>query len=114
MSAEKLIERDPEKLGGTPVFAGTRVPIKNLFDCLEGGESLEEFLDQFPTVTREQAFGVLEASQRALLVENETNGKELNSKLVTMEETMNDELFLTDLRETMEDFRHADAEETPA
>jgi uncharacterized protein (DUF433 family) len=71
MSTEKLIERDPEKLNGTPVFAGTRVPVKNLFDCLEGGESLEEFLDQFPTVTREQALGVLEESKKMLLTENE-------------------------------------------
>ena len=60
MSAEKLIERDPEKLSGTPVFAGTRVPVKNLFDYLEGGDSLDVFLDDFPTVTREQALGVLE------------------------------------------------------
>jgi uncharacterized protein (DUF433 family) len=71
MSTEKLIERDPEKLSGTPVFAGTRVPVKNLFDCLEGGESLEEFLDQFPTVAREQALGVLEESKKMLLTENE-------------------------------------------
>ncbi len=67
----QLIERDPEKLGGTPVFFGTRVPIKNLFDCLEGGESLDEFLDQFPTVTREQALGVLEVSKQWLLTEYE-------------------------------------------
>ena len=73
------------------------MPIKNLFDCLAGGESLEEFLDQFPTVTREQALGVLEASQRAVLAEAETNG-ELNSKLVAMQEAMTDELFLADLR----------------
>lgn len=71
MSTEKFIKRDPEKLSGTPVFAGTRVPVKNLFDCLEGGESLEEFLDQFPTVTREQALGVLEESKKMLLTENE-------------------------------------------
>ena len=71
MNAEKLIERDPEKLGGTPVFAGTRVPIQNLFDCLAGGESLEEFLDQFPTVTRDQVLGVLEVSKRMLLAEHE-------------------------------------------
>jgi uncharacterized protein (DUF433 family) len=71
MSTEKLIERDPEKMSGTPVFAGTRVPIKNLFDCLEGGDSLEEFLDQFPTVTREQALGVLEASKEMLLADHE-------------------------------------------
>jgi uncharacterized protein (DUF433 family) len=63
MSTSDLIERDPEKLSGTPVFFGTRVPIKNLFDCLEAGESLDEFLDQFPTVTREQALRVLELSK---------------------------------------------------
>lgn len=50
-----LIESDPEKLGGTPVFRGTRVPIKNLFDYLEGGDSLDVFLDDFPIVTRKQA-----------------------------------------------------------
>lgn len=55
----KLINSDPELLGGTPVFAGTRVPIQNLFDCLAEGETIEEFLDQFPTVTREQALAVI-------------------------------------------------------
>ena len=59
----ELIEVDPEKLGGTPVFYGTRVPVQNLFDCLEAGESLDEFLDQFPTVTREQALALLEESK---------------------------------------------------
>jgi uncharacterized protein (DUF433 family) len=63
----ELIERDPEKLSGTPVFRGTRVPIRNLFDCLESGDTLDEFLDQFPTVTREQAFALLEASKEILL-----------------------------------------------
>lgn len=72
MKAEDLIERDPEKLGGMPVFFGTRVPIRNLFDCLEGGDSLDEFLDQFPTVTREQALKVLEASKERLLADYET------------------------------------------
>lgn len=67
MNKTQLIERDPEKLGGTPVFHGTRVPIKNLFDCLEAGDTLNEFLDQFPTVTREQARKVLEASRETLL-----------------------------------------------
>ena len=57
-----LVEIDPEKLGGTPVFYGTRVPIRNLFDCLEAGESLDQFLEQFPTVMREQALAVLEES----------------------------------------------------
>ena len=72
MSTEKLIERDPEKLGGTPVFAGTRVPIKNLFDYLEGGDSLDVFLDDFPTVAREQALGVLEVYREWLTTQHET------------------------------------------
>jgi len=67
LGTDNLIEVDPEKLGGTPVFYGTRVPIQNLFDCLETGESLDEFLDQFPTVTREQALAVLEESKERLL-----------------------------------------------
>jgi uncharacterized protein (DUF433 family) len=69
MSGNKnLVEIDAEKLGGTPVFYGTRVPIQNLFDCLEGGESLDEFLEQFPTVTREQALAVLKESKERLLI----------------------------------------------
>jgi uncharacterized protein (DUF433 family) len=72
VNMSQLLERDPEKLGGTPVFFGTRVPVQNLFDCLENGESLDEFLDQFPTVTREQALGVLEASKETLLAAYET------------------------------------------
>jgi uncharacterized protein (DUF433 family) len=66
-----IVERDPEKLSGTPVFPGTRMPIQNLFDCLEAGESLTEFLDRFPTVTREQALQVLEASKDSLLANYE-------------------------------------------
>jgi uncharacterized protein (DUF433 family) len=69
MHANEFIECDPEKLGGTPVFFGTRVPIQNLFDCLASGESLAEFLDQFPTVSREQALRVLEASKEKLLAD---------------------------------------------
>ena len=61
-----LITRDPETLGGTPVFAGTRVPVKTLFDYLEAGDCLDDFLDDFPTVSREQAVAVLEAAQEAL------------------------------------------------
>ena len=67
----ELIESDPEKLGGTPVFRGTRVPIKNLFDYLEGGDDLEIFLDDFPSVTRDQAIGVLELFKVELLREYE-------------------------------------------
>jgi len=55
-----VIHSDPEILGGTPVFAGTRVPIKNLVDYLAAGDSLERFLDHFPSVTREQAVAALE------------------------------------------------------
>ncbi|NCC36254.1 MAG: DUF433 domain-containing protein [Chloroflexia bacterium] len=66
--AQPLVEIDPEKLGGTPVFFGTRVPIQNLFDCLEEGESLNQFLDQFPTVTRAQALAVLEESKQRFIL----------------------------------------------
>jgi uncharacterized protein (DUF433 family) len=54
-----LVEVDPEKLGGTPVFRGSRVPIQNLFDSLESGESVEQFLEQYPTVSREQVLAAL-------------------------------------------------------
>ena len=57
---EQVIHSDPETLGGTPVFVGTRVPLRNLIDYLEGGESLDEFLDDFPSVSRGQAVAVLE------------------------------------------------------
>jgi uncharacterized protein (DUF433 family) len=65
--AEEVITKDPEILGGTPVFRGTRVPFQALLDYLEGGETLDEFLDDFPTVTREAAISSLERA-RALLV----------------------------------------------
>jgi uncharacterized protein (DUF433 family) len=61
-----VVEINPDKVSGTPVFAGTRVPIKNLFDYLEGGETLEDFLEGFPPVTREQAIAVLEMAERSL------------------------------------------------
>ena len=57
-----LVEIDPEKLGGTPVFRGTRVPIQNLFDSLESDETVEQFLEQYPTVRREQIVAMLEKS----------------------------------------------------
>jgi uncharacterized protein (DUF433 family) len=62
----KFIETDAEKMGGEPVFFGTRVPIQNLFDYIEGGDSLETFLEHFPSVTREQALGVLELYKKWL------------------------------------------------
>ena len=61
-----IIHCDPEIQGGVPVFFGTRVPVKNLFDYLEAGDSLEVFLDQFPSVTREQAVAALELAREAL------------------------------------------------
>ena len=66
MNSSTLFTVDPEILGGTPVFTGTRVPIESLFKYLEGNYSLEEFLECFPTVTREMAVGVLERSESAL------------------------------------------------
>jgi uncharacterized protein (DUF433 family) len=60
---ESVVRSDPEILGGTPVFVGTRVPIKNLLDYLEAGDSLETFLDHFPSVTREQAVAALEVAK---------------------------------------------------
>jgi len=67
MNPQSLIEVNPQKMSGTPVFRGTRVPIQNLFDCLEDGETIDQFLDQFPTVTREQVNGILELSKERLL-----------------------------------------------
>lgn len=60
---------DPEVMSGTPVFAGTRVPIQNLFDYIEGGEDLSEFLDDFPSVTKEAALAVLEMAKKSLTSE---------------------------------------------
>lgn len=64
-----VITRNPKILGGTPVFRGTRVPFQNLLDYLEGGESLDEFLDDFPTVSREYAIAALEHAKSLLVAE---------------------------------------------
>ena len=61
-----VIQRDPEIMSGTPCFAGTRVPIRNLFDALARGRGLDDFLDGFPTVSREQALAVLDLARRQL------------------------------------------------
>jgi len=60
---QSIISRDPEVMGGTAVFWGTRVPIKAVFDYLETGESVDDFLDDFPGVTREQVVGLLEIAR---------------------------------------------------
>lgn len=62
----RLITSDPGILDGTPVFAGTRVPVKNLTDCLEGGDSIDEFLDDFPSVSRAQVIEFLEEARAQL------------------------------------------------
>lgn len=66
LSTTSVVHSDPEILGGTPVFVGTRVPFRNLIDYLERDHSLEEFLDSFPTVSREQAVASLEAAHEAV------------------------------------------------
>jgi uncharacterized protein (DUF433 family) len=62
-----VVHSDPEILSGTPVFVGTRVPVQSLFDYLEGGDALDEFLRQFPSVTRDQAVAALELARDTLL-----------------------------------------------
>jgi len=61
-----VVHSNPNILGGTPVFVGTRVPLQNLIDCLEAGDSLDDFLASFPSVTREQAIAALELAREAL------------------------------------------------
>jgi uncharacterized protein (DUF433 family) len=63
----QVIVRDPEIMHGTPVFQGTRVPVQTLFDYLEGGETLEDFLKGFPTVSRDAAVQALEEAKQLLL-----------------------------------------------
>ncbi|MBV9071195.1 MAG: DUF433 domain-containing protein [Acidobacteria bacterium] len=67
MDPKRIVHSDPEIVSGTPVFVGTRVPAQALVDYLEGGETLDEFLDDFPTVSREQAIAFIEEAARALL-----------------------------------------------
>ena len=66
MHQQRVIHSDPQVLGGVPVFAGTRVPLRALIDYLEAGDSLNEFLDDFPSVTREQAVAALEQALDSL------------------------------------------------
>ena len=73
MSVETFpIHRDPEMMGGAPVFVGTRVPAQTLLDYLEGGESLDAFLDDFPSVTRAQAISMLEVGAALLIAQAAT------------------------------------------
>jgi uncharacterized protein (DUF433 family) len=67
MIRKDVVHSDPEILGGTPVFVGTRVPVQSLFDYLEGGETVNEFLRQFPSVKREQVLAALEMARDSVL-----------------------------------------------
>lgn len=66
---DSVIERDPDKMGGILVFTRTRVPVRNLLDYLEAGHPLDEFLDDFPTVTRDQAIAALDVMEAAMLAQ---------------------------------------------
>lgn len=70
MDLQELITIDPDILGGQPVFKGTRVPIETLFDHLEAGVSLDEFFDDFPTVSKEQAIATLEIANKLMTSKN--------------------------------------------
>lgn len=69
MKQSSVVHSDPDILGGTPVFVGTRVPVQALIAYIEGGHSLEKFLDDFPTVSREVAVAVLEQAKAHLLAD---------------------------------------------
>jgi len=67
LTLSAVVQSDPDILGGTPVFVGTRVPVRTLLEYLEAGDSLNEFLEDFPSVTREQAVTALELAKQMLV-----------------------------------------------
>jgi uncharacterized protein (DUF433 family) len=69
MEIDQIVHRDPGILGGVPVFHGSRVPIRSLFDHLQGGDTVEEFLHQFPSVRREQVIGLLAIARDSILTD---------------------------------------------
>ena len=69
VSLAGITHRDPEIQSGIPVFVGTRVPVRSLFDYLEGGDTLDDFLNQFPSVKREQAIAVLDAACETVIAD---------------------------------------------
>lgn len=71
MNIKDVVSVNPDRMSGAPCFTGTRVPIGHLFEFIEGGETLDEFLRQFPSVTRAQALAVLELSKESLLANHE-------------------------------------------
>jgi uncharacterized protein (DUF433 family) len=64
---QRIVTIDPDVMGGTPVFAGTRVPVRTLLDYLEGGETIDQFLEGFPSVSRDQVIAFLEAASRQIV-----------------------------------------------
>lgn len=72
LEPKEIFHTDPQILSGTPVFVGTRVPVQSLFDYLEGGETLDEFLRQFPSVKREQALAAIELARDSVLASART------------------------------------------
>ena len=68
-NASQIVQRSSKVMGGTPIFAGTRVPIQTLLDYLEAGDLLDDFLDEFPTVTREKAVAFLELAKEAAVAQ---------------------------------------------
>src|SRR5512138_2275753 len=74
VARKSVVHSDPKILGGTPVFVGTRVPVKNLIDYLEAGDSLDDFLKSFPAVSREQAIAALEIAREALAADAHSAG----------------------------------------
>ena len=73
-SNKPVVKSDPKILGGIPVFVGTRVPVKNLIDYLEAGDTLDDFLKSFPAVSREQAIAALEIAREALVTDAHSAG----------------------------------------
>jgi len=71
MDIKEVVNVNPKRMSGAPCFTGTRVPISHLFEYIESGETLDEFLRQFPSVTREQALAALELSKESLLANHE-------------------------------------------
>ena len=71
MDIREVVNVNPKRMSGAPCFTGTRVPISHLFEYIESGETLDEFLRQFPSVTREQALAALELSKESLLANHE-------------------------------------------
>jgi uncharacterized protein (DUF433 family) len=71
MNIKDVVDVNPKRMSGAPCFTGTRVPINHLFEHIESGETLDEFLRQFPSVTRDQALAVLELSKASLLANHE-------------------------------------------